>query len=100
MKTEYKWLILILMGIFLAIMYSLSEARAESTNDFNHLCSPVGPVGHEDNKFGQESYGWEDLDKITLFKDGSFGSHATKEEIEWCEKVAKVVCEALNNAGL
>jgi hypothetical protein len=29
MKPKHKWLILILMGIFLAIMYGYSEARAE-----------------------------------------------------------------------
>ena len=54
-------------------------------------------VIRENNKHGIRSYGWNDLDKIILFKDNI---EYTKKEIKWCKQVAETICEALNRKGL
>jgi len=54
-------------------------------------------IVRKDNKFGIESYGWGDLDKIILFDDNN---EYNKKNIEWCKQVAETICEALNEKGL
>ncbi len=56
-------------------------------------------VVREDNKRGQESYGWGDDDKIILF-DGSDHEEVTREDMDWYQKVAETICKALNHEGL
>lgn len=55
-------------------------------------------VVREDNKHGQESYGWEDMDKIVLFDE--FDHEVTQKDMDWYQKVAKVMCDALNREKL
>lgn len=62
-------------------------------DDFNEV---EISVVREDNKHGIASYGWPDQDKIILFDNGDY----SKKDIEWCEQVARTVCDALNEKGL
>jgi hypothetical protein len=50
-------------------------------------------VVRKSNKHGFKSYGWADLNKIILFSnlDGP-----NEYEINWCKKVAELVCYILN----
>jgi hypothetical protein len=57
-------------------------------------------VLRENEELGGESYGWNSMDKIILFGDSSFNPEPTEKDIEWCEEVAKTICEALNKKGL
>jgi len=54
-------------------------------------------VIRENNVHGMKSYGDGGLDKIILFDDD--GGY-TKENIEWCKKVAETICEILNEKEL
>lgn len=49
------------------------------------------------NKFGKSSYGWADLNKITLFNNPNV---KYKSDIEECIKIAETIANALNAKGL
>ena len=55
-------------------------------------------VVRKSDKHGQKSYGWGGDSKIILFD--SPPSDVTQKDMDWYEKVAAVVCEALNREGL
>jgi len=55
-------------------------------------------VVRENDKHGQESYGWGGDDKIILFNDP--GHAVTQEDMDWYQKVAEAVCKALNHEKL
>jgi len=56
-------------------------------------------IVREDYKLGIDSHGWDGLDKIILLSSEG-ESDFTKEDIEWAEKVAQVMCNVLNEKGL
>ena len=54
-------------------------------------------VIREDNKHGLESWGWGGREKIILFGPGEIECVA---DIDWMEKVAKTIADALNKEAL
>jgi len=61
-------------------------------------------VVREDNKFGFESAGWADEDKIALFDCDTDMEVSSDEEadkiIGWWKDVASTIADALNKKGL
>ena len=53
-------------------------------------------IVRKNNKLGHESYGWPGKDKIILADN----EVETKKDFEWWKKVAGILCEALNTAGV
>lgn len=76
--------------------YYASVGEDSEDYDIPNFGSVEISVVRKNNKHGIESYGWEGLNKIILFKDDDY----TKKEMKWCEHVAKVICDALNKEGL
>jgi len=80
-------------------LYEYYKENEEDPNDYDikEFNEVEISVVRENNEHGIKSYGWNDMAKIILF-DGS--QEYNKEDIEWCKKVAKTICKALNKKGL
>lgn len=78
--------------------YKFYEEQGENPEDYDidEFNEVEISVVREDNEHGIKSYGWPDLDKIILFDSGDY----SEKDIEWCERVAKAVCNTLNKEEL
>lgn len=55
-------------------------------------------VVREDDELGQKSYGWKSDGKIILFDEPDYP--VSQKDMDWYQKAAEVVCNALNHGKL
>jgi len=64
-------------------------------DDFNEI---EISVVRESDKHGQKSYGWRGDNKIILFDSPAYD--VTQKDMDWYQKVAETICNALNHEKL
>lgn len=74
-----------------------AEDRIDELEDRDDEFGLEISVIKKDNEHGHESYGWGDEDKIILWdSSGSAGNEMYTGNIQWCRKVAELLCDYMN----